>query len=103
MKLRLILISFVSLALVGGAGWYIYQTVASSGAPTPTTASQVAAQPGVQTVNGEMVVVVSPEEQRARPQRLVERTLAGTGGKTPRVRRKWLVHIPGFPRPVQPP
>lgn len=65
MKLRLILISLVSLALVGVAGWYIYQTVASSGAPMPTGASQVAAQPGVQTVNGETVVVVSPEEQRA--------------------------------------
>lgn len=65
MKLRLILFSFASLALLVGAGWYIHQIVANSGASAPTVATQVAPQPSVQTVNGETVVVISPEEQRA--------------------------------------
>lgn len=63
MKLRLILFSLVSLALVSGAGWYIYRMVTNSDAPGAS--AQVAPQPNVQTVNGETVVVVSAEEQSA--------------------------------------
>jgi hypothetical protein len=65
MRLRLILFSLVSLALAGGAGWYIHQTLSDSGATAPAAASQSAPQPAVQTVNGETVVVVGTQEQRA--------------------------------------
>jgi membrane fusion protein, multidrug efflux system len=64
MKLRLILLSVISLALASGAGWYIYQAVHDTGA-SPATAAQSAAPPAVQTVNGETVVVVSAQAQRA--------------------------------------
>jgi membrane fusion protein, multidrug efflux system len=64
MKLRLILLSVMSLALASGAGWYIYQAVHDSGASTSADAPP-APPPAVQTVNGETVVVVSPEGQRA--------------------------------------
>jgi hypothetical protein len=65
MKSRLILFSLVSLALAGGAGWYIHQTLRGLSASMPTAATQAATQPTVQTVNGETVVVVSPEAQNA--------------------------------------
>ncbi|RWA53125.1 metal transporter [Cupriavidus sp. UYMSc13B] len=65
MKPRLILFSIVSLALAGGAGWYIHQTLTGASTSAPTAATQVAPQPAVQTVNGETVVVVSPEAQNA--------------------------------------
>lgn len=64
MKLRLILLSVVSLALASGAGWYIYQTFQDSSA-SATAAAQSAPPPAVQTVNGETVVVIGAEEQRA--------------------------------------
>jgi hypothetical protein len=64
MKLRLILLSGLSLALVAGAGWYIYQTLYPSPS-TSTVSAQAAPQPTVQMVNGETVVVVGPDLQRA--------------------------------------
>lgn len=64
MKPRLILLSVISLALASSAGWYIYQAAHDSGAST-ATAAQSAPAPAVQTVNGETVVVLSAEAQRA--------------------------------------
>ncbi|MEM5310906.1 metal transporter [Paraburkholderia sp. JHI869] len=65
MKFRLIFLSMLSLALCAGAGWYIInQAFDDSGASTATTA-QSAPPPAVQTVNGETVVVLSPDAQRA--------------------------------------
>lgn len=64
MKLRLIPLSVVSLALAVGAGWYIYQTFLDTSTST-TVATQSAPPRAVQTVYGETVVVVGPEEQRA--------------------------------------
>ncbi len=64
MKLRLILLSVMSLALASGAAWYIYQAVHDSGASTSADAPP-SPPPAGQTVNGETVVVVSPEAQRA--------------------------------------
>ncbi|MGN6665940.1 MAG: efflux RND transporter periplasmic adaptor subunit [Trinickia sp.] len=63
MKLRLILLSVVSLGLAGAAGVYIYRTVQAPSASQ--SAAQPAQAPTVQTVNGETVVVVSAESQRA--------------------------------------
>ena len=64
MKFRPILLSVVSLALAAGAGWYIYRSLYDSG--SSTTADAPSSPPSaVQTVNGETVVVVSPEAQRA--------------------------------------
>ncbi|WP_175691471.1 efflux RND transporter periplasmic adaptor subunit [Burkholderia anthina] len=64
MKHRLILLSVISLALASGAGWYIYRAVHDSG--TSTTADAPSPPPpAVQMVNGETVVVVSAEAQRA--------------------------------------
>ncbi len=64
MKLRLVFLSAVSLALAGGASWYVYQTFRDAGASTPA-AAQSPPSSAVGTVNGETVVVVSPDEQRA--------------------------------------
>ncbi|TAM18726.1 MAG: efflux RND transporter periplasmic adaptor subunit [Pandoraea sp.] len=65
MKFRLILLSLVSLALTAGAGWYIInQSFDDSGAST-ANAAQSSPPPVVQTVNGEPVVVVSADAQRA--------------------------------------
>ncbi|HDR9482336.1 TPA: metal transporter [Burkholderia aenigmatica] len=63
MKRRLFFLSVISVALVAGAGWYIYRTL-GPGASAPVAAAPTA-QPTVQTVNGETVVVVPPDEQRA--------------------------------------
>jgi hypothetical protein len=65
MKPRLILFIVVSLALAGGAGWYIHRTLVASAVPAPAVIAQPRAQPAVQTVNGETVVVVSLAAQRA--------------------------------------
>jgi hypothetical protein len=64
MKLRLILLSVISLALASGAGWYIYQAMHGSSASTAAD-TRSSLPPALQTVNGETVVVVSPEAQRA--------------------------------------
>jgi multidrug efflux pump subunit AcrA (membrane-fusion protein) len=63
MKSRLLVLSTLSVALLAGAGWYIYRTL-DPGASTAVTV-QAAPQPTVQTVNGETVVTVSPDMQRA--------------------------------------
>ena len=62
MKLRLIGLAAITLALTGAAGWYIYRTFESS---APQESAQAAPQPSVQTVNGETVVTVPPDVQRA--------------------------------------
>ncbi|MGF6970740.1 multidrug efflux system membrane fusion protein [Paraburkholderia sp. WC7.3g] len=64
MKYRLFLFCAVTLALLAGACWYIYQTLYSS-PPARSTPAQAAPQPTVQTVNGETVVVVGADAQRA--------------------------------------
>lgn len=64
MKLRLIVLSVVSLALAGAAAWYISLTFKDTGASQSATA-QSAPPAAVQTVNGETVVVVSAEAQHA--------------------------------------
>jgi len=64
MKFRPILLSIISLTLAAGAGWYIYQSL--RGSDTSTTADAPSSPPpAVQTVNGETVVIVSPQAQRA--------------------------------------
>lgn len=65
MKLRLILLSVISLALAAGAGWYILNQAFDDASASTATAARSAPTPAVQTVNGETVVVVSPEAQRA--------------------------------------
>ena len=64
MKYRLLLFSAVTIALVAGACWYIYQTLYPNPSVSPATA-QTAPQPSVQTVNGETVVVLSTDVQHA--------------------------------------
>lgn len=65
MKLRVIVLAVLSLALCAGAGWYIvHQAFDDSGAST-AAAARPARPSAVQTVNGETVVVVSPDAQRA--------------------------------------
>ncbi|MEO5829048.1 MAG: hypothetical protein ABIQ36_00610 [Rhodanobacter sp.] len=61
MKPRLIMLSAFSLALAGIAGWYIHQLLGAA----PVAATPAAAQPNVQTVNGETIVVVGLAQQRA--------------------------------------
>ncbi len=53
----------LSVALAAGAGWYIYRTL-DPGAAAPATV-HAAPQPTVQTVDGETVVTVGPDMQRA--------------------------------------
>ncbi|EEA03530.1 metal ion efflux membrane fusion protein family, putative [Burkholderia sp. H160] len=65
MKLRLILAGVLSLALCAGAGWYIINQVIDGSGASTATAAHPPAPPAVQTVNGETVVVVSAEAQRA--------------------------------------
>lgn len=64
MKYRLFIFCAVTIALAAGACWYIYQTLYPTPSASPATA-QSAPQPAVQTVNGETVVVVSTDVQRA--------------------------------------
>ncbi|KVK80931.1 metal transporter [Burkholderia cepacia] len=63
MKPRLLVLSVLSIALAAGAGWYLYRTL-DPGAAAPATL-QAALQPTVQTVNGETVVTVGADAQRA--------------------------------------
>ena len=65
MKFRLILLCVISLALAAGAGWYIINQAFDDAGASTDPAAQTAPQPSVQTVNGETVVVVSPDAQRA--------------------------------------
>ena len=65
MKFRLIFLSIVSLALCAFAGWYIINQAFDDSGATAAGAAQSAPPPAVQTVNGETVVVVSPDAQRA--------------------------------------
>lgn len=64
MKLRTILSVAASVALVAAGGGYIYSTMSTAPIAhgTPAAGAQT---PHVQTVNGETVVVVSADEQRA--------------------------------------
>jgi hypothetical protein len=66
LKRRLILLSVASVVVVlaAGAGWYLYRTFAANPS-APGAPAQAAAQPSVQTVNGETVVVVADDVQRA--------------------------------------
>ncbi|MBN3849791.1 metal transporter [Paraburkholderia sp. Ac-20342] len=64
MKYRLLFFGVVTIALAAGAGCYIHAALGAQPAATPATA-QAAPQLDVQTVNGETVVTVSPEVQRA--------------------------------------
>lgn len=63
MKSRLFILSILSVVLAAGAGWYIYRTL-DPGAAASTTV-QAAPAPTVQTVNGETVVTVGADAQRA--------------------------------------
>lgn len=69
MKLKLVLISGISLALAlalaGGAGWYAGRTVAASSASAAGPTAQANERSSIQVVNGETVVVVRPATQRA--------------------------------------
>ena len=65
MKPKLVLILLISLALAGGAGWYISRTLAAQGASMTAPSKQSAEHPTVQIVNGETVVIVRPAIQRA--------------------------------------
>ncbi|AGK46815.1 hypothetical protein BTI_1904 [Burkholderia thailandensis MSMB121] len=64
MKYRLLLFSAVTIALTAGAVWYIYQTLYPNPSASPAIAP-TASQPAVQTVNGETVVVLGADAQRA--------------------------------------
>ena len=65
MKPKLVLIFLISLALAGGAGWYISRTLAARGASMAAPSKQSAEHSTVQIVNGETVVIVWPAIQRA--------------------------------------
>lgn len=71
MKFSTIAFSTVSLALIAGAGWYVYQKVGPASSVSVAVSSASSGRsaspplPAVQVVNGETVVVVSPEMQRA--------------------------------------
>ncbi|TAM00668.1 MAG: metal transporter [Paraburkholderia sp.] len=65
MKLPLIVPGVVSLALCAGAGWYIINQMFDAPGASTATATQSAPPSAVQTVNGETVVVVSADAQRA--------------------------------------
>ncbi|HKT67732.1 MAG TPA: metal transporter [Burkholderia sp.] len=82
MKRRLLVFSVISIALLAGAGWYIYRTL-GPGAPAPIAATPAAAQPAVQTVNGETVVVVPLDAQRA--SRIEVTPLAAAAVRTDRI------------------
>jgi len=67
MKPRLLLFCAITLALAAGGGGYIYQTLypGPSAATTAAPAAPTAPQSDVQTVNGETVVSVSQDVQKA--------------------------------------
>ena len=62
---RLIFLYLISLALAAGAGWYIMSVALDDSGASTATAAQSPPPPAVQTVNGETVVVISSEAQRA--------------------------------------
>src|SRR5258708_23318854 len=64
MKRTLVILSVVSVLLAAGASWFIYQTLVAS-PPRPGAPAQATTQLSVQTVNGETVVVVATDVQRA--------------------------------------
>ena len=64
MKRTLVILSVVSVLVAAGASWFIYQTLVAS-PPRPGAPAQATAQPSVQTVNGETVVVIGADVQRA--------------------------------------
>lgn len=64
MKRPLAILSVVSVLLAVGAGWFAYRTFYPD-PPSSAAPAQAAAQPSVQTVNGETVVVVATDVQRA--------------------------------------
>ncbi|SIT45701.1 Metal ion efflux membrane fusion protein family [Paraburkholderia piptadeniae] len=64
MKPRLLLFCAITLALAAGGCWYIYKTLYPGPSASAATAT-AAPQPGVQTINGETVVTVSPAVQKA--------------------------------------
>ncbi|CAM2171741.1 Metal transporter [Paraburkholderia sacchari] len=66
MNTRLIVLcAIASLALAAGAGWYIINQSFGDSSAATATAAQSPPPPTVQTVNGETVVVVSRDAQRA--------------------------------------
>ncbi|GGD74270.1 efflux RND transporter periplasmic adaptor subunit [Caballeronia grimmiae] len=62
MKYRLLFFGAISIVLAAGASWYICEAFHAEPA---ATATQTASPSSVQTVNGETVVTVSPDIQRA--------------------------------------
>jgi hypothetical protein len=61
MKRSVLLLFVVSVGLVAAASWYVYRTLsADTGAPAPAAPAQ-----RVQVVNGETVVVIGSDGQRA--------------------------------------
>ncbi|MDN7176851.1 efflux RND transporter periplasmic adaptor subunit [Caballeronia sp. SEWSISQ10-4 2] len=64
MKRTLVILSVVSVLLAAGASWFIYQTLVASPL-RPGAPAQATTQLSVQTVNGETVVVVATDVQRA--------------------------------------
>ncbi|AQH05123.1 metal transporter (plasmid) [Burkholderia sp. KK1] len=75
MKYRLLCFGAITIALAAGAGSYIYQTLYPKPAALPASA-QASPQPGVHMVNGETVVTVSPDIQRASHIEVAPLTLA---------------------------
>lgn len=65
MNSRLVIFCALSLALAAGAGWYIINQAFDDSGASAATAAQSPPPPTVQTVNGETVVVVSRDVQRA--------------------------------------
>lgn len=64
MKRRLIVLLVIAAMLIGAGGWYVYRTMTAT--PGASAASATGApQQAVQTVNGETVVVVAADAQRA--------------------------------------
>lgn len=64
MKRRLIFLLVVSIVLLAAAGWYVYRTM-NAMPGTPGKPASAAQPQHVQTVNGETVVLVAPDAQRA--------------------------------------
>ncbi|MBN9094639.1 metal transporter [Pandoraea pnomenusa] len=64
MKLRWIILCATTIALATGAIWYVYRTLSLQPSAAGTAVKDTS-QPSVRTVNGETVVVVAPDAQRA--------------------------------------
>lgn len=65
MKIGPFLLYIVSLAIAGSVGWYTHRAFADSGTSPTSLSNTPPPPPAVRTVNGETVVVVSADEQRA--------------------------------------